>query len=142
MNCDNCQRTGAGTYKLIESQWLCPDCGNFRPTPLKDGFLTRNSPRLQWQREKYAADFVQPYTYDRTRRQQIPNPDFIKLYPQQVNEIYSKEEIHSEGLTKLAEHNKSIKTETKKKVQSFKDQALKFAGSTKRGIKKILSWYN
>ena len=137
--CDECRKTGAGTYRLIGGQWLCRDCGNFTPTPLKDGFLTRNSPRLQVQREKHAADFVQPHTYDRVSRKVIPNPDFIKLYPQQVDEVYSKEEIQSEGLSKLVQYNKGIKGEAKKRVQTFKDQALKFAGSARKGIKKIIS---
>lgn len=114
---------------------MCSD--HYKSASLKDGFLTRNSPRIRIQQEKHAADFVQPHVYDRLTRRLKPNEDFIKLYPTQAKQYYSGEELRKAGLGKVAAFVEAEKKEIKEHRANL-DKNVDKTGDISKSLKKII----
>lgn len=72
--CEECQakdRQGAGLNDLPE-------------------FATqKQTDRVQGERDKHSQDFIPPWV----GKEQKPNPDFVKQYPQRAKDYFSKEQL-------------------------------------------------
>lgn len=122
-----------------EGYRYCRNC--YTPGFKIEGLLTRTSKRVQEQQQKHAADFVQPHSYDKNRKKLVPNPDFIKLYPDQMHHYFNKEELRKEGYGKLGEHMEKTQATKKAQVAAQKkaiQETVQHAGSQKKGTKKLI----
>lgn len=105
MLCPNC---GSKSARLIitAAGTSCSECGGYNETggARASGILTRNSDRLRRDGDRHKADVVIPHTLDKASGKLVPNPEFVKLYPEKTSTFYSEEEVKASGdkrLTKL-----------------------------------------
>jgi len=119
-----CSRCGKRIRKpnyislFYEDKYICWNC--HKPKFKIDGILTRTSDRVREQQKKYAADFIQPHTYDKSKRKLVISSDFIKLYPDKIKYYATEEQVRKEGYPKLAEvmkKQKEIEKQAKEKIQ-------------------------
>lgn len=47
------------------------------------------------------ADMVQPHVHDPVSGKDVPNPEFVKLYPQHTSTYYDEKDIKASGDKKL-----------------------------------------
>lgn len=108
MICSNCGNE-TPTVRYCHGKESCPHCSSLRVSEgnFVDGLLTRNSLRVRSEALKYAGDLIQPRVYDKYKRDYVPNPDFIKQYPNRVKDTFSKEELH--GTPKMVNTKKKSK---------------------------------
>lgn len=90
-----CPRKSCQNNAIITSFGVLP-CANcnrrtrFGKREKPPEFYTQSrQDRIQQQRDRHGADFVQPYLRDKI------NPDFAKLYPDRAEECFTKEELES-----------------------------------------------
>lgn len=86
--CLNCNRNDANFHPSY-GYTHCDEC-NSRNVPLgkQPEFYTQSKKdRIQPQRDKYHQDTEPMYIGDK------PNPNFVKLYPQDAKEAFTEEEL-------------------------------------------------
>lgn len=138
MICSTCN-TKAAHILSDEKGERCENCsGLSTSSKLKsDGILSRNSWRVRRQQSRHEGDMVLPHVYDKMSRRQKVNPDFLKLYPNQVKEFFSEEELKRDGYTDMPKHiAKNTERRERKKAQMKQDTIYK--GSSKKAIEKYL----
>lgn len=62
--------------------------------------LTRNSDRVRQQQLRHEGDIILPHTYDKLTNKLVPNPDFVRLYPNQLPTYFTPEELKQHGYDK------------------------------------------
>lgn len=101
MKCPNCKKT---TSRLIVDKHgsACANCRGRSETggPSLQGILTRGSERIRAQQQTNEGDMITPHTYDKVTGQVIPNPDFVKLYPDQLPTYFTQQELEHAGYSK------------------------------------------
>lgn len=136
--CDVCEEDSVNLKYYPKMQcWVCPSCGNYKPKTLHEGYLTRNAQRTWKQQDKHAVDFIQPYAYDKIKRKMGLNPDFVKHYPDKLNEYITPEEVEREGMPKLSKYMKTIQKQKEIEKQLHYSQA-DFIGDEDNAIEKTL----
>lgn len=104
MLCPNC---GSKTGRLIikASGTRCHACGGVNETggARVSGILTRNSERLRHDGEHHKADVVIPHILDKASGKVVPNPEFVKLYPEKTSTFYSEEDVKASGDKRLSD---------------------------------------
>src|SRR5881394_2668744 len=102
MICTQCNRP---TNRLIYIYGImaCAVCRGLSEAggPKTDGSLTRNSFRVREQQRRFEGDFITPHIYDRTTKQMVPNPDFIKLHTDKIGTFFKQKELESAGYSKI-----------------------------------------
>ena len=100
MKCPNCHKDTSRVWGGMVG-WECDQCCTIYKKRVKiDGILTRNSPRIKQEREKYAKDLIQPEVYDKSSKKLKINPDFAKYYPDKVKNFFTPEQIRKQGFSK------------------------------------------
>src|SRR5258708_5627715 len=112
---------------------ICRNC--YTPTAA-EGILTRTSERVRQQQSEYGADLVPPHTYDKERKRLNINPDFVKLYPENLNYYESDESVSKAGYPKLAKRLKENRDKIDKEKAKRND--VQFIGSQKSGMSKFV----
>lgn len=104
MNCPNC---GVRAARIIirSGGSYCDNCSRISSTggARISGILTRNSDRIRSQQDKHRGDVVIPHTFDKTRGKVVPNPDFVKLYPEQTRTYFSEQDVKESGDKRLVD---------------------------------------
>lgn len=123
MVCPNC-KTEAARIVIRVSGSHCPNCSNIAETAgaSVSGIITRTSSRVRNQQEKHRGDVVIPHTYDKASGKIVPNPDFVKLYPEQTAQYFDEQEVKSSGnkkLGKLWEQQTQQQTEHQKELDKL-----------------------
>lgn len=67
------------------------------------GILTRQSVRVRSDQEHHRADVVTPHVYDHASGKVVPNPAFVKLYPEHTATYYSEADVKRSGDKKLTQ---------------------------------------
>lgn len=135
MVCANCGNRSAH-IKITPDGERCPKCGGFAEaggTPV-DGILARNSHRVRQQQSHYEKDTLTPHIYDKNLKALVPNPEFIKRFPDTAHINYHPKELEVAGYKKLAKQVHERRLQDRQK----KDTGVKFKGNTKEGIKKVI----
>lgn len=103
MICSNC---GNETNRLIINKYGegCAACRGLSENggPSIQGILTRNSDRVREQQHTNEGDMIMPHTFDKVTGQVLPNPDFVKRYPDQLPTYFTQEELESAGYSKAS----------------------------------------
>lgn len=81
---------------------------------------------------------VTPHVYDKTAQRQRVNPDFLKLYPNQVKEFFSEDELKRDGYTEMPKHI-AKNTERREIAKAKAKMDTMFSGSSKRAVEKFLT---
>lgn len=136
MICGNCHRASNYVKLYSNGEERCHNCGNFSEASgaKTDGILTRQ--RNSQQAWKHEGDTLLPHKYDKTSKQLIPNPEFVKQFPDRVSDYFDESEITKAGMPKLAKRGEA----NKRAAQAHKDRVAKsveFVGSTKSGMEKL-----
>ena len=107
MICRSCKKK-AYHIKVIGGTEICENCGGFSVAggTKTDGLLTRNRFSVRRDSIMYEGDTLPPHEYDKHSKKFKPREDFIKRFPDKVNDTYSKEELKSMGLKKEEVNNK------------------------------------
>jgi hypothetical protein len=138
MNCDNCQQPAHHIY-TDERGERCEHCGAvslISKTPT-DGIITRNSWRIRRQQSRYEGDIVMPHRHNKITRRQEVNPDFVKLYPEQVKQYFSSEELVRDGYKKLPEE--IAKNEARREKQkAIEKMDTFFEGDSTKAVESFL----
>lgn len=80
---------------------------------------------------------VLPHVYDKTAGRQRVNPDFLKLYPNQVKEFFNEDELKRDGYSEMPKHiAKNTERRERQKAQAKLDTM--FSGSTKKAVTNFL----
>ncbi len=98
------------------------------------GLLTRSSDRVREQQRRFEGDTITAHIYDFASKKMIPNPDFIKRYPDRLDNFFKQPELEQAGYTKVDSFYKA-KAEDKAKVEAAKDQV-----TFKKGKPKGIKW--
>lgn len=93
-----------------------------------DGANTRNSFRIREQQRRFEADMIPPHTYDKASKKVIPNPDFIKLYPDKIDNYFEQTELEQAGYDKIGHAFQNIASQ-KQKAQHDASEGVTFKGS-------------
>lgn len=62
--------------------------------------LTRSSDRVREQQLRHEGDIILPHQYDKLTNKYIPNPDFVRLYPDKLPTYFTAEELKQHGYDK------------------------------------------
>lgn len=62
--------------------------------------LTRNSDRVRQQQLRHEGDMILPHVYDKLTNKLIPNPDFVKKYPDRLTTYFTAEDLKHHGYDK------------------------------------------
>lgn len=120
MVCDSCKQKA---YRIIQIDGVdvCENCGGFSAAAGTkiDGSLTRS--RIRRESVMHEGDTLPPYSYDKTKREFVPNKEFIKNYPNQAKDYFTNDEMKKHGLSKLAKHSDKLR-EKSKKIQKENDK--------------------
>jgi hypothetical protein len=101
MLCPKC--TNQTTRLIIDKHGTgCASCRGLSENggPSVQGILTRSSERVRAQQHTNEGDMILPHTYDKVTGQVMPNPDFVKLYPNQLPTYFTQEELQNAGYSK------------------------------------------
>lgn len=138
MTCENCGNTASHIISS-ENGEHCEHCSNLSVAPKAktDGLLTRNSWRIRRQQSRHEGDMVLPHVYDKASRRQRVNPDFVKLYPNQVKEFFTADELKRDGYRDMPDHIsknnlRREKVKAKEKMDTF------FEGDSEKAIEGFL----
>lgn len=138
MICDNCGAQASHIFSDERGEH-CENCSNVSivSKTKTDGLLARTSWRVRRQQSRHEGDMVMPHVYDKTARRQRVNPDFLKLYPNQLKEFFSEEELKRDGYTEMPKHiAKNTERRERQKAQAKMDTM--FSGSSKEAVTKFL----
>ena len=89
--CDGCGNDRPTTGAIIKGKYgqFCRECRSNAHRPQSTGFAQWSRDR---DREDNAKDLIQPW--DRNGK---PNRDFIREYPEQAQDMFTKEELENHG---------------------------------------------
>ena len=102
MTCLNCKQES--TRVVIRSSGsYCSKCSSISEMAgaTLSGIVTQSSYRIRNQQEKHRGDVVIPHSYDKASGKMIPNPEFVKLYPEQTSQFFDESDIKQTGDKKL-----------------------------------------
>lgn len=104
MTCPNCNKPAIRVI-IKQGRSYCNNCARISSTggAQISGILTRNSDRIRTQQDKHRGDVVIPHTYDKSRGKIVPNPEFVKLYPEQTATYFSEQEVKESGDKRLVD---------------------------------------
>lgn len=107
---------------------VCPFCAGFSEAggTKSDGLLVRNSFRIRRNAVMNEGDTLPPHVYDKQLRKIRPREDFIKRFPERINDTYTQKELDDAGLSKL---------KIKKPIEKNK---IEFNGNQNNRLKEIL----
>lgn len=117
MICPTCNSNSARLItKIIDGEVVtrCHVCGGHSEISRIDYSSPRRKQRLQWQREKYAKDIVQPFELRRgeVHKGWRANKDFIKAYKDDPGKLskFKMEELKESGVVtkKVAEKSREM----------------------------------
>ena len=102
MICPNCQQP-TSRLRFYKGRAICArEMGLSEAGGVKvDGVLTRNADRIREQQMKYEGDLIMPHMFDHNKRELVPNPDFIKRYPERITDTYSQDELEAAGHSQI-----------------------------------------
>lgn len=142
MICSNCNTHAVHIFSDDRGE-RCENCTS-TPTVSKnktDGILSRTSWRVRRQQSRHEGDMVLPHVYDKSARRQRVNPDFLKLYPNQVKEFFSPDELKRDGYNEMPGH--IAKNTIRREILKAKaKQETIYKGSSKKAIEKYLTETN
>lgn len=101
---------------------------------LQIGISFSMSDKVEEQRREHAADIVQPHIYDKHKRKQILNPQFLSLYPDKVRYYETPESIRKQGYPKLANYSEKLNKVSKQ----VRQHNVEFHGEDHKALKKII----
>lgn len=103
MICPRCNQQAARVIIRKEGAY-CSECSTIAATggARVDGILTRNASRIRSQHEHHRADMAIPHVYDKSTGKMVPNPEFVKLYPENTSLYYTEDDVKKSGDKKLA----------------------------------------
>lgn len=101
MICPTCEKP---TSRLIIDKRGkgCADCRGISEAGgvRLDSILTRNSDRVRAQQHSHEGDMIIPHKHDPLTGKDIPNPDFVDKYPEQLPNYFTEDELKAHGYTK------------------------------------------
>lgn len=102
MICPNCQKP-TGRLRFYRGRGYCAKClGVSEAAGFKiDGSLTRSADRIREQQMRHEGDLIMPHMFDHNTKTLVPNPDFIKRYPDRVTSSYTQTELEKAGHSKV-----------------------------------------
>lgn len=101
MICPNCNKSTARL--IIDGHGkACAECRGMSESggARLDGILTRNSDRIRAQQHSHEGDLIIPHLHDPLTGKDIPNPDFVDKYPEQLTTYFTEDELKAHGYTK------------------------------------------
>lgn len=101
MICPNCHQPT--NRMIIDKRGTgCANCRGLSENggPSISGILTRGSERVRAQQHTNEGDMIMPHTYDKVTGQVLPNPDFVKHYPDQLPTYFTQQELQDAGYSK------------------------------------------
>jgi len=89
--CDGCTQERETTGAIIKGKYgqYCRDCRTLAQRSSSTGFAQWSRDR---DREDNAKDLIQPWD-----RNGVPNREFIRNYPEESKEMFTKEELENHG---------------------------------------------
>jgi hypothetical protein len=142
MICEGCGANASHIFSDDRGEH-CEHCSNVSivSKTKTDGILARTSWRVRRQQSRHEGDMVLPHVYDKTARRQRVNPDFLKLYPNQVKEFFSEDELKRDGYSEMPKHI-AKNTERHEIAKAKAKMDTMFSGSSKKAIEKFLTETN
>lgn len=130
MVCPNCN---APTSRLIidEHGKACARCRGMSEAggASTTNVLTRSSSRVRDQQRQHEGDTILPHSYDKASKKVIPNPDFVKAYPEQLPTYFSQSELQDAGYANIKPVFDNKKQEIAK-VEAQKQDGVTFKPGT------------
>lgn len=107
MICNTCKQD-AIRILVIGGNDYCPSCAKVSTTSRTrvDGITTRT--RVRHESTMHEGDMIVPHAYNKTTRRLEPNAEFIKRYPDQAKDYFTKDEMIASGHTKLVTHTEKV----------------------------------
>ncbi len=114
MICPNCKQP-TSRLRVYRDFSACAAClGLSESGGVKiDGSLTRQSTRIRDQQRTHEGDIIPPHVFDYNKRGLVPNPDFIKRYPEKLTSSYTVAELKAAGHSRIAPVFKAAKEQKK-----------------------------
>lgn len=102
--CPTCGSTQwYGLKGLPEGGWACTECLDWHPTAPDVNHMKKVHRSMKSENTKFLKDTVPPHTYDKLTKKMVPNPEFVKAFPDQARQWYRPAELKKAGYGKLAE---------------------------------------
>lgn len=141
MICPNCQQKSNRIIIRRDGSY-CENCSGITATggAKISGILTRQSYRVRNQQERGRADFIPPHVHDPVSGKDVPNPDFVKHYPQHTSKYYSEEEVRRSGnkkLKQLWDKQDAKRVSHQQKISKLSHGSRDIKGDKKRKVRKL-----
>lgn len=139
MICQTCQHESGNIRYIPGIGERCHNCGDFSEAggTKSTGLVTRQSSRIRLQQPQHAGDLVPPHTYDRGSKKWVPNPEFVKLYPDRAKDFHSNDELAAAHMPKLAKRSDSLREVVRKHKETMR-KTVQHEGETVKGIKRVV----
>lgn len=130
MICPTCKHQTTHLKILPDGREICHNCGGFAESGgvKTDKILTRNSSRLDEQRQQHEGDMILPYTFNKATKQVEVNHDFVELYPNQAAQTFTADELQAAGHSRLLEAT----------AEPEPDSSVESKGNAEEAIKEIV----
>lgn len=102
-----CERCGStnwyGLHGAPGGGWAgCTECLEWTPTHPNWDMKAHKVLMQNPENVKHLKDTTPPHTYDKLTKKMVPNPEFIKAFPQNARQWFRPQELKDAGYGKLA----------------------------------------
>lgn len=134
MICPNCNQPTSRMRVYSNGVKACAACLGLSETGgVKiDGMLTRQSQRIRDQQRTHEGDIIMPHVFDKVTKELVPNPDFMKRYPDKIATNYTEKELRKAGHSKIGKVFKEYE-KNRAAIQAEQDRGVTFRRTPKPG---------